>query len=104
MAAPPPYITEALGPRPECAHQRLAWSEGVAVIERHRSRFGITDPERALGVEPTRVTARTLAYRDAARDLDRASAELARAGVSHRLSVERSSISIEMGRSVVVRR
>src|SRR5438270_621571 len=104
IPAPPCYITGRRGPRPERPGQRLAWSEGVAVIERHRSRFGIADPVRALGVEPTRVTARTLAHRDAARDLDRASAELARAGASHRLSIERSSISIEMGRSVVVRR
>ncbi|MBV8161368.1 MAG: hypothetical protein JO265_10640, partial [Acidimicrobiia bacterium] len=103
IAAPASYITETLGPRPERPHQRLAWSEGVAVIERHRSRFGITDPERALGVEPTRATARALAHRHAAAELDRASAELARAGVAHRLAVERSSISIEMGRSVVRR-
>jgi conjugative relaxase-like TrwC/TraI family protein len=104
IAAPPSYITETLGPRPERPHQRLAWSEGVAVIERHRSRLGITDPERALGVEPTRVSARTLAYRDAARDLDRASAELAHAGVTHRLAAERPSMSIEIGRSAIVRR
>jgi conjugative relaxase-like TrwC/TraI family protein len=104
IAAPPSYITEALGPRPERARQRLAWSEGVAVIERHRSRFGITDPERALGVEPTRPNARAVAYRDAARDLDCASVQLARAGVAHRLALERTSMAIERGRSVVSRR
>jgi hypothetical protein len=104
VVAPPSYITAVLGPRPERHHQAETWAEGVAVIQRHRLRHGITDPEHPLGREPSRSAQRSAAYRDAARDLDRASDHLARSGVSHRLAAERNSIGLEISRSLSIGR
>ncbi len=96
LADPPRYLTDALGPRPDTAKARAAWTEGVAVVERHRLAFGITDPERPLGREPERSTDRYWAHREADRKLDSASHDLARAGVEHHLSRERNVLAREI--------
>lgn len=49
--APPPYITKELGERPSDPTKRKAWERGVDGIERYRQRYGVKDPNRALGRE-----------------------------------------------------
>jgi conjugative relaxase-like TrwC/TraI family protein len=99
VVAPPSYITNALGPRPERHHQREAWTEGVAVIQRHRLRSGITDPERALGAEP-RLRDACAAHHQARSDLERANEHLARTGVAHAAQARGRDFGIELSRSL----
>ena len=96
-ADPPRYLTEVLGPRPDTPKARVAWTDGVAAVERHRLAFGITDPERPLGKEPTRATDRYWAHREAGRQLESASYQLARAGVEHHLARERNVLTRQIG-------
>jgi conjugative relaxase-like TrwC/TraI family protein len=48
----PGYVLDALGPVPESTRGRRAWRRAAAEIEHHRSTYQITDPDRALGLEP----------------------------------------------------
>jgi hypothetical protein len=48
----PGYVLEALGPVPESTRGRRVWRQAAAEIEHYRHTYHITDPERALGVEP----------------------------------------------------
>ena len=48
----PGHVLEALGPMPESTRGRRAWRQAAAEIERYRHTYGITDPVRALGLEP----------------------------------------------------
>jgi hypothetical protein len=48
----PGYVLKALGPVPESTRGRRAWRRAAAEIERYRRSYQITDPERALGLEP----------------------------------------------------
>ena len=48
----PGYVLEALGPVPESTRGRRAWRQAAAEIEQYRDDYGITDPDRALGLEP----------------------------------------------------
>jgi hypothetical protein len=48
----PGYVLEALGPVPESTRGRRAWLHAAAEIEQYRRSYQITDPERALGLEP----------------------------------------------------
>jgi conjugative relaxase-like TrwC/TraI family protein len=76
-AAQPAYLINALGPRPEGPQARGVWQEGVGVIQRHRLRWGVADPEHALGVQPRSGTA-CAAHLDASMHLQDATRELAR--------------------------
>jgi hypothetical protein len=49
----PGYVLQALGPVPESTRGRRAWRQGVAEIEDYRRTYQITDPDRALGPEPS---------------------------------------------------
>jgi hypothetical protein len=49
----PGYVLEALGPVPESTRGRRAWRQAAAEIEEFRHTYQITDPEQALGPEPT---------------------------------------------------
>ena len=49
----PGYVLEALGPVPESTRGRRAWRQAAAEIEHYRRTYHITDPDRALGPEPT---------------------------------------------------
>jgi hypothetical protein len=51
--SPPDYITRELGQRPEDPAMRARWERGVYEIERYRQEHSISDPQRALGREPT---------------------------------------------------
>jgi conjugative relaxase-like TrwC/TraI family protein len=78
VAAPPNYITEALGPRPDDHLRRQrAWDRGARTIEAYRWRHGtpITSNQPGLGPRPTDPAARH-AYVTAARLLGSVNAEL----------------------------
>jgi hypothetical protein len=77
VAAQPAYLTNALGPRPDGRQARGVWQDGVGIIQRHRLRWGVADPERPLGAQPRSGAARA-AHFDASTQLQRASQELAR--------------------------
>jgi hypothetical protein len=49
----PGYVVEALGPVPASTRGRRAWRQAAAEIEQYRHTYQITNPERALGPEPT---------------------------------------------------
>jgi AAA domain len=48
----PGYVLEALGPVTESTRGKRAWRHAAAQIEHYRRTYQITDPERALGLEP----------------------------------------------------
>jgi conjugative relaxase-like TrwC/TraI family protein len=48
----PGYVLETLGPVPESTRGRRAWRRAAAEIEQYRRSYHITDPDRALGLEP----------------------------------------------------
>jgi hypothetical protein len=48
----PGYVLEALGPVPESTRGRRSWRQAAAEIEQYRYAYQITDPGRALGLEP----------------------------------------------------
>ena len=48
----PGYVLEALGPVPESTRGRRAWRQAAPQIEQYRGTYQITDPGRALGLEP----------------------------------------------------
>jgi hypothetical protein len=48
----PSYVLDALGPVPESTRGRRAWRLAAAEIEQYRRTYDITDPDRALGLEP----------------------------------------------------
>jgi hypothetical protein len=54
----PGYVLETLGPVPASTRGRRAWRHAAAEIEDYRRTYHITDPERALGAEPTGLTQR----------------------------------------------
>ena len=72
--APPPYLAAALGGRPDSAAGRAAWRAAAIGIQAYRAKYGIDDPDSALGPKPTDP--------DPAADLERtAVAQLARTAV-----------------------
>jgi hypothetical protein len=48
----PDYVLEALGPVPASTRGRRAWRQAAAEVEQYRRTYQITDPNRALGLEP----------------------------------------------------
>jgi hypothetical protein len=59
-----PGWTRELGEPPQSVRGRRAWRQTHALLSDYRQRYGITDPERALGPEPRRLD---LAQRQARR-------------------------------------
>ena len=49
--AMPQYLVNAVGERPMKPSERGAWHEAVKAVESYRSRWGVDDPEHALGSE-----------------------------------------------------
>ena len=78
----PPYLEAALGPRPEHERPRARWREALRALEGHRLRYGIADPERALGPEPADPA--RAAHRRALAELREARARIERADPAHR--------------------
>jgi hypothetical protein len=50
----PTWQERALGPLPASVHGRRAWRQAAAQLADYRDRYGIRDPEQALGPEPKR--------------------------------------------------
>jgi hypothetical protein len=48
----PGYVLEALGPVPESTRGRRAWRQAAGEIEQYRRVYHITNPNRALGLDP----------------------------------------------------
>jgi hypothetical protein len=48
----PAYLREALGERPQSRRAGKLWDNAAARIDEYRERWGISDPDRALGGEP----------------------------------------------------
>jgi hypothetical protein len=48
----PAYLREALGERPQSRRAGKLWDNAAARIDEYRERWGITDPDRALGGDP----------------------------------------------------
>ncbi len=48
----PKYLESAVGPVPERPSERTQWRQSVLAIEDYRDKYGIKDPNRALGGEP----------------------------------------------------
>lgn len=57
--APPAYIANSLGSRPEDPTERRSWRTAITEIERYRSLHGIEDMEQPLGELPREPTQRT---------------------------------------------
>jgi conjugative relaxase-like TrwC/TraI family protein len=49
----PGYVLQTLGPIPESTRGRRSWRQAAAEIEQYRRTYEITDPDRALGPEPS---------------------------------------------------
>jgi hypothetical protein len=49
---PPRYVVAELGGRPVSPAARALWRKAAARIEDYRSRYGIDDPKRPLGLQP----------------------------------------------------
>lgn len=49
--AMPQYLVNAVGERPMRPSERAAWREAVSAVESYRQRWGVSDPDRALGDE-----------------------------------------------------
>ncbi|HWC40324.1 MAG TPA: MobF family relaxase, partial [Acidimicrobiales bacterium] len=47
--SPPGYLVGELGPRPSAPVDRAAWREAARAVESYRERWGVGDPDRALG-------------------------------------------------------
>jgi conjugative relaxase-like TrwC/TraI family protein len=52
QAERPAWQERALGPLPGSVRGRRAWQQAAAQLVAYRDRYGITDPEQALGPEP----------------------------------------------------
>ena len=78
----PGYVLEALGPVPASTRGRRAWRQGAAEIEHYRHTYGITDPNRALGLEPNDRAQRADRQR-ARRAIDRVQAKQRAADRTH---------------------
>ncbi len=52
--AMPNYLSRAVGERPETPTERGAWRQAVKAVETYRERWGISDPEIALGKSSVR--------------------------------------------------
>jgi hypothetical protein len=68
---PPAWLTGLLGEVPEAGRGRLAWRQTAARLYSYRDSYQLTDPERALGQEPTGDLTQRWAWRAARQAVDR---------------------------------
>jgi hypothetical protein len=71
VIARPSYLVQELGPYPHRRGKRRIWQRAAMRIEGYRQEFGITDPQRALGVHPRDMHQRSVA-REVRREIQRA--------------------------------
>lgn len=98
LVVPAAHQLRALGPRPSEPCRLRTWLVAAASIERHRARWGASDPRQPLGAgDPAELarmpTAQLAAHLRAARDLDDALVRLGRAPQS----IERREIGLPRG-------
>jgi conjugative relaxase-like TrwC/TraI family protein len=68
---PPAWLTGLLGDIPEAGRGRRAWRQTAARLHSYRDSYQISDPERALGQEPTSNLTQRRAWRAARQAVDR---------------------------------
>jgi conjugative relaxase-like TrwC/TraI family protein len=68
VEAPPPYLTERIGPLPEDPLERLGWIEKATAVETYRERYGITSKTDVLGTGPGRGLANQVLDRRVAQE------------------------------------
>lgn len=68
---PPPWLSDLLGDVPETSRGRRAWRQTAARLHSYRNSYQISDPERALGKEPTGNLTQRRAWRAARQAIDR---------------------------------
>ena len=83
--APPAYVREAIGARPDSPRDRLRWEQALQEIERYRQTHGVNDSRRALGAEP-RPGLQRAAFERARNRIARAQRELGRSELSRDLT------------------
>jgi len=85
IADPPAYVIAAVGERPDRLAHRRAWYRALHQIESYRWRYGVRDPERALGAEPpSNDIGMRAAWRDAKNEIARAQQEIEQTAERHR--------------------
>jgi hypothetical protein len=82
LERPAPYLTEALGARPETPRARRAWQQAATRIEACRFDYAVTDPRDAFGSAPSGQRERTQ-WQRAHHDLQRAQRELGQSNARH---------------------
>jgi conjugative relaxase-like TrwC/TraI family protein len=68
---PPVWLTGILGQVPEAGRGRRAWRQTAARLHSYRDSYQLSDPERALGQEPTGNLTQRRAWRAARQAIDR---------------------------------
>jgi hypothetical protein len=68
---PPPWLTGLLGQVPDTGRGRRAWRQTAARLHSYRDSYQISDPQRALGQEPTSNLTQRRAWRAARQAIDR---------------------------------
>jgi hypothetical protein len=68
---PPAWLTGLLGQVPEAGRGRRAWRQTAARLHSYRDSYHISDPEQALGQEPTGNLTQRRAWRAARQAVDR---------------------------------
>jgi ATP-dependent exoDNAse (exonuclease V) alpha subunit len=68
---PPPWLTGLLGQVPDTGRGRQAWRQTTARLHSYRDSYQISDPQRALGQEPTSNLTQRRAWRAARQAIDR---------------------------------
>ncbi|MDP8929230.1 MAG: hypothetical protein M3O70_11835, partial [Actinomycetota bacterium] len=67
---PPDYVLLTIGRQPDGGPERAAWRDAVHAVEHYRTCWGIVDPQRPLGDQPTEPVMREERQRAARRLLD----------------------------------
>jgi hypothetical protein len=68
---PPAWLTGLLGDPPDTGRGRRAWRQTAARLHSYRDSYHLSDPERALGQEPTGNLTQRRAWRAARQAVDR---------------------------------
>ena len=68
---PPTWLTDLLGDPPDTGRGRRAWRQTADRLHSYRDSYQLSDPERALGQEPTNNLTQRRAWRAARHAIDR---------------------------------
>jgi conjugative relaxase-like TrwC/TraI family protein len=67
----PPWLVELLGEPPETSRGQRAWRQTAARLQHYRDAYPSSEPDRLLGVEPTRDLVQRRAWRACRQTIDR---------------------------------